>query len=109
MSKNGKKKKAAEATPKAPARLSHEALAERYAAREIVPGSLRFETDGPRANKQVVDLVCGNPDCSAVRPVATSDLFQVSFCEAHTDEARKARRKAARTAKREAAKAALEA
>lgn len=71
----------------------------------VVPGSLRWETEGTHANKQTVErkLECGH----TVR-LATSDLFQVKACESCAKEAARERRKAKRHEKAAARKAARE-
>jgi hypothetical protein len=62
---------------KKPARLTEEALLAKYP--HIVPGTLRFETEGKHALKQTVEatLACGH-----VTRIATSDLFQKKACDA---------------------------
>lgn len=82
-------------------RLTEETILQKYP--HVVPGSVRWETEGQYANKQTAEanLPCGH----AVR-IATSDLWQVKECaECHAVTLRE-RRKAKRHAKAEAKKAA---
>lgn len=72
--------------------------------KRIVVGSIRRETKGTHKNKLTVEITCAVRGCNETRRVATSDLFQVKYCEAHTEEFRKKRRaeraKANRAAKK---------
>ncbi len=53
-------------------------------------------------NKRTVEIVCQWKGCKETRRIATSDLAQVKFCETHTIESRKERRKAIRAANKAA-------
>lgn len=92
----------AEAKPKAKKskRADESTILSRYP--HALPGTLRFEDEGKHAGKQTVLIACSESGCKAQRRVATSDLFQIRFCEEHA----KASRKAAQAEKREIAKAA---
>ena len=80
-------------TPKTPKRMDEQKLAEKYP--HIVQGTLRM-LEGE--NKQAVEIAC--VQCGEKRTVRTSDLFQVSLCEA----CKKAEKVAAKEAKAEAKK-----
>lgn len=103
MAKTTKKAEKKDAKPKEPKRLKEEDLLKHG----IVPGSLRFETEGKYANKQTVERVCaddqGLGDQHTFR-LATSDLFQKDACDACMKHRRRERAKAKRAAKREEAK-----
>ncbi len=74
--------------------------------KRIVEGSIRKETDGLHAGKITVVIACATKNCLNTRRVATSDLFQVKFCEECIDAIRKNRRKAKKKAARKEAQAA---
>lgn len=59
--------------------------------KRIVADSIRRE---PGSGKLYVTIACAHKGCDKTREVATSDLFQVKFCEEHTHQRRLARRKA---------------
>jgi len=63
----------------------------------VIEGSLRWND---LHGKQQVTINCTADGCSETRDVFTSDLHQVSMCEIHAKEARKA----AKAAKKAAAK-----
>jgi len=55
-------------------------LIEKYP--HLIPGTLQGHTDGRYANRRTVKIRCANPECkNSHRRVATSDLWQVKFCE----------------------------
>ena len=87
-------------TKKGANRMTMEELAEDYPSHVFVPGSLAFLVG---ENKQAVKIVC---ECGKERLTRTSDLHQVSSCEACTRKARRERQRAKRKAKREEDKAA---
>lgn len=71
----------------------------------IVVGSIRdIETKkgAPHYNKMTVEITCAKRGCNEVRRIATSDLHQVTMCEEHTLEQRRANRRAARLAAKKA-------
>lgn len=99
--RSGAKPKKA-ATPKAKAssgngrRLDPKELKSRYP--QIIVATLEFNAE---LGKQTVEIKCaGGPNTKTCRNpkrrVATSDLFQVTRCEEHTLEVRRANRAAAR-------------
>lgn len=70
--------------------------------KNVTPGSLRRETDGHHAGKLTVEITCGRKRrkddgteyvCGNKRRVATSDLFQVKYCEECIAEMRLAKRR----------------
>jgi hypothetical protein len=61
-----------------------------------IKGTLRKETKGSHAGKFTVEIKCAQRNCSTIRRVATSDLFQVSCCLDCTRQLRNAARRAAR-------------
>lgn len=65
----------------------------------VVPGSIRKEEDGPHAGKITVEIKCAHRGCKEIRRVATSDLFQVKYCEEHTKFYRNLARRNARAEK----------
>ena len=70
----------------------------------VIEGTLEYDA---QRNKQSVLIQCSHPGCEEQRRVFTSDLFQVSMCEEHKKEAKKAKRdaiKALAAQVREAAK-----
>jgi hypothetical protein len=87
-------------TKKGANRMTIEELMEDYPSHNFVAGSLTFLTG---ENKQAVRITC---ECGKERQVRTSDLHQVSSCEACTRKARRERQRAKRKAKREEEKAA---
>jgi hypothetical protein len=62
--------------------------------RHVLPGTLRFETEGSHAGKLTVEIKCASRGCRETRRCATSDLFQVKRCRACTAVAKKAKRAA---------------
>ena len=64
----------------------------------IVRGTLRNATarPGPHIHKRTVEIKCEASGCQEVRRIATSDLHQVTMCDACTVEARLERRRDAR-------------
>jgi len=58
------------------------------------------------SKKRTCQIACTHDGCDARRTIATSDLAQVSMCEMHVREVRKAKRKLQRQQKATAAKAA---
>lgn len=89
-------------------------ITKRYS--RVTPGSIRRETDGHHKGKLTVEITCKNKkrnpetgevtECGNKRRVATSDLFQVKFCEDCIAEMRLAkRRRKAKTARAEKRKA----
>lgn len=63
--------------------------------KHVVPGSLGFDEV---KNKQFVMIACQYPGCETQRKTFTSDLHQVTMCDAHKAEQVKAK-KAERDAK----------
>ena len=59
----------------------------------IVKGSIQRHNSGRYAGKITVTIACKTKDCPNTRTVATSDLFQVKYCEECTEANRQARRK----------------
>lgn len=83
--------------PATPKRTTEEVLLAKW--QHIVPGSLRFDTEGKHANKQTVEVqtrdLYGNPD-GQTRRVATSDLHQCFWTVETKGQLDKARRSAKR-------------
>jgi hypothetical protein len=80
------------------AQSDKEILAEKEATlrkkyKSIVEGSIRRHTNGQYAGKITVSIQCATKGCGNTRTVATSDLFQVRYCEKCTEERRQARRR----------------
>lgn len=92
-------------------KTEEDTLRKKYKDQDIVKGSianigaataLNGETIPKKYrewNKRTVVIKCQWDKCKEVRRIATSDLAQVKYCELHTQEARKARRKELRKKK----------
>ncbi len=105
--------KIAREASKVPRRHTEESLIAKYGAR-IVPGTLRFETEGTWNGKQTVEIntyavrICPDGTLDDVREdfdgntrrIATSDLFQVFHTEATLADLRRSRAKESRLAKK---------
>jgi hypothetical protein len=74
-------------------RLTEAFIRSRYP--QVIEGSLALDE---QAVKQSVLIGCAHEGCNETRRVFTSDLFQVSMCEDHAHEARKARKAAKKAA-----------
>ena len=71
--------------------------------KRVLEGTIQRDTEGSHAGKITVELSCAAKDCVNVRRVATSDLFQVKFCQDCTTAIRnKNRRKKVAALKAEA-------
>ncbi len=108
---------------KTDAEREEEFLAERMVEimkkyKNVTPDSIRREVDGHHAGKLTVEIVCKRKrkdengkeyECGNTRRVATSDLFQVKYCEECIAELRLAKRrrkaKVNRAAKKESGEA----
>lgn len=95
-------------------KAEEKALQEKYKDQKIVPGSIAnigaakdvsgntVETKCRSWNKRTVVIRCQWKGCKETRRIATSDLAQVKFCEEHTLEHRRQRRRELRAAARQA-------
>lgn len=77
---------------------------------KIVKGTLRNRGEDPGKEarfekKRSVEITCGKRGCDEKRRIATSDLWQVKFCEPHTLEDRAERKNENRRNKTKKAKA----
>jgi len=86
--------------PKAMNRMTEEEILQDYP--HAKPGTLFFDVN---SNKQGVVIGCTTEGCEKTRRVWTSDLWQVSKCDACTRKARRERARERRKAKKDADKA----
>jgi hypothetical protein len=59
----------------------------------VILGSIQTHTEGIHKNRRTVESACQNKGCKNKRRVATSDLWQVKFCQACTEIRQRERRK----------------
>lgn len=83
--------------PKAANRMTEEEILQDYP--HVKPGTLFFDVN---SNKQGVEIGCTTEGCEKTRKVWTSDLWQVSKCDACTRKARRERARERRKAKKAA-------